>query len=136
MKKLAMALAATSMLAVPAMAQNMGNKGGFGGKVGQDPKVCLITYSSDVSDGKGDAAEFVTKAQYLPLRIAVSKDTMSSLIVTYGANGATRAEYPEIDIDRVQYDDTTVDGINVNSTTEEACEALEEYVENREMMNN
>jgi hypothetical protein len=129
MKKIALALAASSMLAVPAMAlEHTDGKGG--NAYGKDPKVCLITYSSDVSDGRGDPAEFVTKAQYLPLRIAMRKDTAQSLIVTYGSGGYNG---PEVDIARVQYNDPTVSGIRMNSTTEEACTALSAYAEMRDM---
>jgi hypothetical protein len=127
MNKFAMALAATSMLAAaPALADH-NNKGGYGGKVGQDTKVCLITY--DRATTMGLPAENVVKAQYLPLRIALSKDTSASLIVTYGSGGPTGGG---IDIANVSYNDSTVDGINIGSTTEEACMALEDYVEMRD----
>jgi hypothetical protein len=134
MKIALLAATAAVIMASPAAA-NQGNHGkahGNNGKsagapYGQQPKVCLITYSRATNVGL--SAEQVTKAQYLPLGIALMKDTAFSLIVTYGANGATGAG---IDIARVSYNDPTVSGITTSSTTEQACNALEEYVDGRD----
>lgn len=131
MKKIMIALAAMSMSAAPAAANhsNMGN----GNAYGKGPRVCLITYDTALMSMNGQVqglpAERVTKAQYLPLGVALAKDTSMSAIVTYGSTGATGGG---IEIARVQYDDATVDGINFNSTTEEACTALADYVDMRD----
>jgi len=129
MKMLSLALAATSLLATPAVAaQSNGNGNGNGNAFGKGPRVCLITFNRDTTVGL--PAEDVVKAQFLPLGVALRKDTTASLIVTYGANGATG---DGIDIARVQYNDPSVSGITTSSTTEQACTALAEFAESRSM---
>jgi hypothetical protein len=133
MRKILMALAATSLVAAPALALQGKSQGApYGNAYGQDktkgekqPKVCLITFDRELINNQGLPVENVLKAQYLPLNIALAKDTMSSLIVTYGANGATGGGIEQA---QVQYDDPTIE-ITPTSTTEEACSAIQEFVE-------
>lgn len=120
MRTLAVAIAATSMLvAVPAIAAKGGN--GNGNAYGHGPRVCLITYDQALSQGL--PLEHVTKAQYLPLGVALKKDTDHSLLVTYGPSGATGEgiDHPQILVDDAATDPTM--------TTEEACNAIQAYVE-------
>jgi hypothetical protein len=78
------ALAASTLAAAPAIAQN-------GKAYGHDPKVCLVTWGSE-ADRMSQADATVVKAQYLPLRIAMRKEAESdnvSDIYTYGTDGYT-----------------------------------------------
>jgi hypothetical protein len=74
-------LAATSILAGPSFAA--------GKAIGQDPRVCLVTFvSEEAAASQADAG--VAKAQYLPLRIAMKLEARSdsiSDIYTYGDDG-------------------------------------------------
>lgn len=87
MRTLALALAASSLIAaVPAIAAP-GNGKGYA--YGHDPKVCLVTFGTP-EERAGQADADVVKAQYLPLRIALQKEQASddvSDIYTYGDDG-------------------------------------------------
>jgi hypothetical protein len=86
MRSLMISLAATSLLAGPAVAAN-------GKAYGHDPKVCLVTFvSEEAAASQADAG--VAKAQYLPLSIALMLEQRSdsvSDIYTYGDDGFTGA---------------------------------------------
>lgn len=85
MKIIAMALAASTMLAMPAVGAAQGNAYAYG----KDPKVCLVTFESEAALAS-QANVGVTKAQYLPLRIALRFESQNDAladIYTYNADG-------------------------------------------------
>ena len=102
MTKLAVALAAASMLSAPAaMAED-----GKGYAYGKDPKVCLVTFLNQEGVRTGVDA-LVTKAQYLPLRIAQRLEMQNSLsdIYTYGAQTESTCAYLSNLADQIYGDD-------------------------------
>ena len=131
MKSLFAAAAASALIlpsfAVPAHAA----RGGMGGAVGQDPKVCLLTFSSAAEVG-ADAA--VVKAQYVPLRIAVKLEAKSpsvSAIAYYGYGDLTAAQQSQVDYYYPEGSSSEVAGVTENSDTETLCTAFMAYAESQ-----
>lgn len=127
MRTLALAVAATSMLAaVPALAEKGGN--GNGNAYGHDPKVCLLTF-----DGTFGADADVVKAQYLPLRIAERKvtDETTQGIAYYGP-GELDPRPASVDFYYPEGSSSAVIGVNETSDTETLCEAFADYAESQD----
>jgi hypothetical protein len=125
MKKAVIAAVAASTLLGPtftaqALAQPRGHA------YGQQPRVCLLTFSSTTGNTGADAD--VVKAQYLPLAIAqkleARNDSLSD-IYTYGATGyqGTGVDY------YVMSPNDPALGITPDMNTQQVCSALEAYAE-------
>ena len=132
MKSLFAAAAASALIlpsfAVPANAA----RGGMGGAVGQDPRVCLLTFSSAAEYG-ADAA--VVKAQYVPLRIAVklqAKSPTTMGIGYYGYGNLTAAQQADVDFYSPNGDVSPTIGVTETSDTQTLCTAWMEYAESQE----
>ena len=132
MKSLFAAAAASALIlpsfAIPAHAA----RGGMGGAVGKDPRVCLLTFSSTAEVG-ADAA--VVKAQYVPLRIAVkleAKNASVSGIAYYGYGDLSAEQQSQIDWYYPDGSTSTVAGVTENSDTQTLCAAFMEYAESQE----
>lgn len=125
------AVAASALIlpsfAIPAQAA----RGGMGGAVGKDPRVCLLTFSSSAQYG-ADAA--VVKAQYVPLRIAVKHQTDPSTqgIAYYGYGALTAQQQAQIDFYYPNGSSSAVIGINETSDTQTLCAAFMEYAESQD----
>lgn len=130
-KSLFAAVAASALIlptfAIPAHAA----RGGMGGAVGKDPKVCLLTFSS--SAGYGADAE-VVKAQYVPLRIAMKleKDQSTQAIAYYGYGDLSAEQQASIDFYYPDGSSSAVIGVNQNSDTQTLCEAFMDYAESQD----
>jgi hypothetical protein len=129
MIKFAMALAAASMLAAPAALAKNANGNGKGQSQSRGVKVCLVTFA----DSSSTLASNVINARYLPLAAALQQKARNmndaQLIVTYGATGATSAG---IDAPRVNAGSFNIKtNFTFDTTTEEACTALEIYAERK-----
>lgn len=118
MRKLALALVATSLLAAPAVAAP-----GNGKAYGHDTKVCLLGFNT-AAEAQAGADATVIKAQYLPLRIALTKaegdDTQA--IGFYGSGTLSDDELALIGTTRLF---NYPDGIG----TEEQCELYMDIAE-------
>lgn len=133
MMKSLFAAAAASALILPAFATPAhAARGGMGGAVGKDPRVCLLTFSSAAQFG-ADAA--VVKAQYLPLRIAVkheAKNTTTMGIGYYGYGDLSAQHQAQIDF---YYPDGSAApdiGVTEVSDTKTLCQAWMDYAESQE----
>jgi hypothetical protein len=130
MKSLFAAAAATALI-LPSFAPAHAARGGMGGAVGKDPKVCLLTFSSAAERG-ADAA--VVKAQYVPLRIAVKlmKDPATQGIAYYGFGALSQAHQDMLDWYYPTGSFSTVAGVPDNADTETLCTAFMEYAESQD----
>jgi hypothetical protein len=131
MKSLFAAGAATALL-LPALAGPAhAAKGGMGGAVGKDPRVCLLTFSSAGEFG-ADAA--VVKAQYVPLRIAVKlrKDPSTQGIGFYGPGTLTAAQAAQVQFNYPGGSSSPVIGVTAVSDTATLCEAWMAYAESQD----
>jgi hypothetical protein len=129
MTKYALALAAASMLSAPAALAQNGNGNGKGQSQNRGTKVCLVTFA----DSSSTLASNVINARYLPLAAALKQKARNmddaQLIVTYGMTGATNAG---IDAPRVNAGSFNIKtNFTFETTTEEACTALEIYAERK-----
>lgn len=121
MRTTALILAASTLLAGPALAEPKGNA------YGKDPRVCLVTFESAAAATSG-ADTGVIKAQYLPLSIAVkleAKNDATSNIFTYGPSGFTGTG---VDNHVAAPSDPAL-GITANMTTQQVCSILAAYGE-------
>jgi hypothetical protein len=120
MRKLALALAAASFLAAPAVAAPGQGKGKA---YGHDTKVCLIGFNT-AEEAQAGADATVIKAQYLPLRIALTKaeGDASQAIGFYGPTTLSADDLTLIGATTLY---NYPDGIG----TEEQCEAYMDIAE-------
>lgn len=131
MMKTLFAAAAASALILPISAPADAARGGMGGAVGQDPRVCLLTFSSAAEFG-ADAA--VVKAQYLPLRIAIKHETDATTqgIAYYGFGELTASQQASIDFYYPNGSTSAVVGVNENADTQTLCQAFMDYAESQD----
>lgn len=102
------AVAASTVLSTPAAAQ--------GKAYGQEPKVCLLTFSVAGSSADAD----VVKAQYLPLPIAQKLEARNDAFVDiYTYNETTT--FPGVDFNVVNGADPAL-GITADMGTKQVCE--------------
>jgi hypothetical protein len=129
MMKSLFAAAAASALILPSFAAPANAaRGGMGGAVGHDPKVCLLTFDSAAEFG-ADAA--VVKAQYVPLRIATKlrKDPSTQGIAYYGFGDLSASQQASINFYYPTGSSSAVIGVNENADTQTLCEAFMAYAE-------
>jgi hypothetical protein len=102
----------------------------MGGAIGQDPKVCLLTFSSAAQFG-ADAA--VVKAQYVPLRIAqkLRRNASTQGIAYYGFGNLTAAQQAQIQFYYPNGSSSAVIGVTENADTQTLCNAFEQYAEDQ-----
>ena len=132
MMKTLFAAAAASALILPSFAPAHAARGGMGGAVGKDPKVCLLTFSS-AADFGADAA--VVKAQYVPLRIALKLEARSPSTVGigyYGPGALSATQAAQIDFYYPAGSDSPVIGVTETSDTQTLCEAWMAYAESQD----
>lgn len=132
MMKSLFAAAAASALILPSLtAPASAARGGMGGAVGKDPRVCLLTFSSAAEFG-ADAA--VVKAQYLPLRIAMKHETDSTTqgIAYYGFGELSASQQANIDFYYPNGSTSAVVGVNENADTQTLCQAFMDYAEGQD----
>lgn len=128
MMKSLFAAAAASALILPSFAAPANAaRGGMGGAVGKDPRVCLLTF--EAGQFGDDAA--VVKAQYVPLRIAAKlrKDPSTQAIAYYGYGDLTADQQTYINLYYPSGSSSAVVGVNENADTETLCKAFMEYAE-------
>jgi hypothetical protein len=133
MMKSLFAAAAASALILPTFAMPAhAARGGMGGAVGKDPRVCLLTFSSAAHFG-ADAA--VVKAQYLPLRIAMkheAKDTSTMGIGYYGYGDLSAQHEAHIDFYYPDGSSSPTIGVTETSDTKTMCQAFMDYAEGQD----
>ena len=133
MMKSLFAAAAASALILPSFAfPAHAARGGMGGAVGKDPRVCLLTFASAAEFG-ADAA--VVKAQYVPLRIALKLEARSSTTIGigyYGPGELTATQAGQIDFYYPEGSSSPTIGVTETSDTQTLCEAWMEYAESQE----
>ena len=110
------ALAASGLLSSPAVAQ--------GKAIGQEPKVCLLTFKVAGSSADAD----VVKAQYLPLPIAMKLEARNdSFADIYTYNETTTFE--GVDRNVVNGSDPAL-GITADMNTQQVCNIFIEATDN------
>jgi hypothetical protein len=131
MMKSLFAAAAASALILPAFATPAhAARGGMGGAVGKDPKVCLLVFE----EGQYGADAGVIKAQYVPLRIAMKLQARNdnSGIAYYGYGALTTEQQSSINFYYPNGSSSPTVGVTETSDTQTLCEAFMEYAESQE----
>ena len=124
MRRLLLTIAATTLLAGPALAA-----GKSADAPGQQPKVCLLTF-----DGTFGADADVVKAQYLPLQAAkhVKRDAATQGIAYYGFGALSAVQQAMIDFYYPDGSSSAVIGVNATSDTATLCEAFKAYADSQD----